>query len=267
MRRCLVSCIITFLIVLFGLFFLGNFMVNRETRAEKEYQEKNNAILCLSNMKQIGLAVQMYEQDYDEHLMLGHEGPLTNKYGQVGTAWWQYEVMPYVKNLGLFTCPDVVNRVYWGETSPSPDSAISYQFRSGIGLNWYLPRVGSAVGNAEGTYSSDAGWWGYNGCKLCGLDVAQVQVPAKRIILMDTNNYAMGGPNPSLGWLNYKQWKSGEHGGAFGGRYGYARHNGTSNYVFFDGHTHAYRPNQVSEIYFDLKAPDLNIGKGSTWGE
>ncbi len=102
---------------------------------------------------------------------------------------------------------------------------------------------------------------------LGGFSNAQVVAPAKRIVLMDTNNQAMGGPNPARGWINYAQWKSGEYGGAFGGRYGYARHGGTSNYAFFDGHVAALHPSQVPEIYFDLKAPDVTTAKGSTWGE
>ncbi len=234
-------------------------------------REKARAISCLSNMKQLGLAVQMYAQDYDEHNMLGWQQPFVNKYSQPGRAWWQYGLMPYVKNLGIFACPDVSNPAYWGETSPSPipgDS--SYRFEAGIGLNWYLPAPGSAAGNAEGTYVSDAGWWGGGsyGSAFGGLSDANVQVPAQRIVLMDTNSAVVGGPNPSLGgWINYAQWVSGEHGIDYGGYFGFARHTGMSNYLFYDGHAHAYRPTQVSEIDFDLKAPDVTIPPGATWGE
>lgn len=48
---------------------------------------------CLSNMKQIGTATLMYAQDYDE---------------TVGRNWyeWHVDLEPYVKNDGLFSCPD-----------------------------------------------------------------------------------------------------------------------------------------------------------------
>ena len=153
MRRCLVSCITTFLILFFGMIFLGWCI-------EKEAEEPTNALTCLSNMKELAQGIQMYALDYDERNIRGLEDRITNKYGQVGMASWQYEVMPYIKSLGPFTCPDAVNPVYWGETSPSPNPKISYQFRSSIGLNWYMPKAGSAVGNAEGATFGFAGWWG-----------------------------------------------------------------------------------------------------------
>ncbi len=234
-------------------------------------REKARAISCLSNEKELALAIQMYAQDYDGRNILGWEANFVNKYGQTGRMWWQYEVLPYIKNLGVYACPDVSNPVYWGETSPSaiPGDS-SYRYETGIGLNWFMPAQGTVPGNNEGTYGSDAGWWGraYPGSTE-GLSDAAVLVPAERVVLLETNNAVVGGPSPELnaccgvcgltrqGWIN----------GNCGWYFGYARHNDTMNFSFYDGHVHAFRMNAIPEIDFDLKAPAENLPPGATWGE
>jgi prepilin-type N-terminal cleavage/methylation domain-containing protein len=51
---------------------------------------------CISNMKQIGTAMQMYTQDYDEMYMRRDAPP----YGHFG-----YVAQPYIKNFAVFQCP------------------------------------------------------------------------------------------------------------------------------------------------------------------
>ncbi len=58
---------------------------------------------CLSNLKQIGLGLMMYTQDYDEKLP-----PTYNYYngsGNVPLIWWQDVTQPYIKSWQLFICP------------------------------------------------------------------------------------------------------------------------------------------------------------------
>src|SRR5687767_7261208 len=61
-------------------------------------REKARAISCLSNTKQLALAVQMYVQDYDEVLPMRQDPQATNN-------TWPWPVMsgklnPYIKNAG-----------------------------------------------------------------------------------------------------------------------------------------------------------------------
>jgi prepilin-type N-terminal cleavage/methylation domain-containing protein/prepilin-type processing-associated H-X9-DG protein len=57
-------------------------------------REKARAISCLSNMKQIGLALIMYTQDYDESYPRGwYVDPATND-----NVTWRTVVNPYIKN-------------------------------------------------------------------------------------------------------------------------------------------------------------------------
>ena len=53
---------------------------------------------CQSNLKQIGLGLTQYIQDYDEmFLNAGNDG---------GTLVWQDLMQPYVKSIQLFNCPN-----------------------------------------------------------------------------------------------------------------------------------------------------------------
>ncbi|NLO06588.1 MAG: prepilin-type N-terminal cleavage/methylation domain-containing protein [candidate division WS1 bacterium] len=60
-------------------------------------REKARQTSCLSNMKQMGLAFQMYGQDYDERAPLLHYAPVECR--------WYNTLMPYIKNDQVFLCP------------------------------------------------------------------------------------------------------------------------------------------------------------------
>lgn len=62
-------------------------------------REKARAIACLSNTKQIALAIVQYEQDYDEKTPNG-----VNPFG--GGQGWAGQVYTYVKSADAYRCPD-----------------------------------------------------------------------------------------------------------------------------------------------------------------
>jgi prepilin-type N-terminal cleavage/methylation domain-containing protein/prepilin-type processing-associated H-X9-DG protein len=80
-------------------------------------REKARQTSCLSNMKQIGLGLMMYTQDYDEQfpradytLPTGTPSPLnpnaTGAFGlRVNHYKWPAWVLPYTKNTQIFFCP------------------------------------------------------------------------------------------------------------------------------------------------------------------
>lgn len=207
-------------------------------------REKARQASCTSNFKQLNLSLRMYAQDYDETNVLGWVSNFTNKYNQTGgRAWWQYGLMPYIKNYQVFACPDVSNPGFWGETvaSPAPSDS-TYRFESGIGLNWYIP------GNVYG--GTDGGYWGraYNGSteKLKDADVLR---PGERITLVETSNAVVGGPNPSIGY-SYQSWLAGFNFGYFGR----GQHANMTNVGYYDGHVKSQYPTNIPEIHFDLRA-------------
>src|SRR5215467_4880842 len=63
-------------------------------------REKARTASSGSNVKQLGLAIRMYVQDYDEHFPFGGWRPNND-----GTWDWQNSTAPYIKNKGLYYCP------------------------------------------------------------------------------------------------------------------------------------------------------------------
>jgi prepilin-type N-terminal cleavage/methylation domain-containing protein/prepilin-type processing-associated H-X9-DG protein len=88
---------------------------------------------CTSNMKQIGTAMMMYVQDYDEYY------PMCPWHGQVfGGGWdspnpnyrtsmsWISQYNPYIKNKGVWVCPSDpdpkhISSGYWAPADGSDD--------------------------------------------------------------------------------------------------------------------------------------------------
>ncbi|RYX85499.1 DUF1559 domain-containing protein [bacterium] len=59
---------------------------------------------CQSNLKQIGLGLMQYAQDYDETLPAWYNGP--SNVSNATTSWkWNDSIFPYVKSEQVFTCP------------------------------------------------------------------------------------------------------------------------------------------------------------------
>jgi len=63
-------------------------------------REKARQSSCLSNVKQIGLAMMQYAQDYDERTVLA-----AMYWSAPNYYTWMYLMQPYVKNSQIFTCP------------------------------------------------------------------------------------------------------------------------------------------------------------------
>jgi prepilin-type N-terminal cleavage/methylation domain-containing protein/prepilin-type processing-associated H-X9-DG protein len=75
-------------------------------------REKARQATCISNNKQIGLAIMMYVQDYDETYPRSQWFEVPNPSGGgTGQHLWSHDVRPYIKNGnewgagGVFECP------------------------------------------------------------------------------------------------------------------------------------------------------------------
>ncbi len=64
-------------------------------------REKARQANCQSNLKQIGLGILMYAQDYDE---LTTPTYMYNPWGS-NLLWWEDLIQPYTKNYQLVICP------------------------------------------------------------------------------------------------------------------------------------------------------------------
>ena len=68
-------------------------------------REKARQTSCTSNLKQLGIAVLQYTQDYDEFYPGGAVGG-GNHAGFAYGNGWAGQVYPFVKATGVFVCPD-----------------------------------------------------------------------------------------------------------------------------------------------------------------
>ncbi len=91
---------------------------------------------CQSNLKQIGLGLLQYTQDYDERLPLTYNGtPYGTSNGYSNWGLWMIYIHPYIKSTQIYRCPSttlgVSNDVTFTGT-PSGDITFPLMFNYGI---------------------------------------------------------------------------------------------------------------------------------------
>jgi prepilin-type N-terminal cleavage/methylation domain-containing protein/prepilin-type processing-associated H-X9-DG protein len=66
-------------------------------------RERARTAVCTSNVRQIGMAIKMYVQDYDETYPIWHAYHKKTNAPHLGV---EEELQPYVKNTAVFKCPN-----------------------------------------------------------------------------------------------------------------------------------------------------------------
>lgn len=171
---------------------------------------------CQSNLKQIGLGMMQYTQDYDEKM------PYTFSTVGGGIYSWESVVQPYVKSAQLFACPSNSKKAQ--NTVDQNGNALS----------------GEAIPKSYSTQSSEGGhWWpmcaqigSWGACVPAPL--SEIQSPAQTILVWETR-YDHAGVTPNHVY-------QGVAGSAFSEGYGLTNHLTTSNYLFCDGHVKSLKP-------------------------
>ena len=163
---------------------------------------------CQSNLKQLGLGVLQYNQDYDEYMPLFQTGATPN----VG---WAELIQPYMKSTQLFQCPS--------ETNGAPGTfGMSDGLSTDYAYNLSLGYINLGVG--------------YNVAKLSS--ISQV---SQTIAMMDystgtTNNYTQGNSAGACGNQAFRCT------GLATFPTGVAqRHLEGQNFAFVDGHVKWYK--------------------------
>jgi prepilin-type N-terminal cleavage/methylation domain-containing protein/prepilin-type processing-associated H-X9-DG protein len=103
-------------------------------------RDKARQAVCLSNCKQLGTAIQMYTQDYDEMLPQGYNGTSKNSWGKV--------TVPYVKNTDIFTCPSAPQ-------IKSRQPSVNHLFTGGYGCDRNI--MGANLGRSLAELTDPAG--------------------------------------------------------------------------------------------------------------
>ncbi|MDX1931934.1 MAG: DUF1559 domain-containing protein [Capsulimonadales bacterium] len=109
-------------------------------------REKARQTVCLSNVRQMGVAIAMYTQDYDETLIIGG-------YPSGGPRWYVL-LQPYIKNSRIFSCPSSRNPSTTAQFDANgqpryADYGISYNISAIQTVGGGLPLAGLA--NPAGT--------------------------------------------------------------------------------------------------------------------
>ena len=207
-------------------------------------REKARQTSCLSNVKQIGTAVQLYVDDYDETLPFGFKqtgwpgaewneyprlklGPIQDPNGSWGPSYTTYldEIFPYVKNLNMFVCPSFRTKCNWDNYKNN--------LCPGYGYNYWLKNEGWPLANLKNT--------------------------AQMVFVSDTNHQYVSSswylakvatPDYLLNTHNYEGWLTAD------------RHNGGSNFCFADGHAKYYK---VGSGPYERINGAMNSGWDSAW--
>ncbi len=171
---------------------------------------------CSSNMKQIGIGLMQYSQEYDEQ-----QPPVSDSIpATAGTFIWVDSIQPYLKSYDVFRCP----------SSNSSSSSLPMANRSATSqaIVSYAPNV---------LVTSDAGDQGYLSDNSSS-SLAAENSPASTIAVVESNGTTTTSPSTSFTKTNDRfKINDSEYANTL-----FAGHLGTSNYLFADGHVKSLRP-------------------------
>jgi prepilin-type N-terminal cleavage/methylation domain-containing protein/prepilin-type processing-associated H-X9-DG protein len=201
---------------------------------------------CQSNLKQIGLGILQYTQDYDELMVT------SMRRGATGTGFiWANMVQPYVKSKQLFQCPSdtktaEANPGYWQDGPPATERLhTSYLYNTDIGGIFGSPGVSqAAIQNVATT--------------VMVFDGGSIPVGSNPLVWAQKD-----GPFVTKPWVDTDVTTGGGSDSDFGGPH--PRHLETAAVLFVDGHVKSLRADKfynISKTSDADKMPCLDITKG-----
>jgi prepilin-type processing-associated H-X9-DG protein len=94
---------------------------------------------CQSNLKQIGLGIMQYVQDYDECYPLSRSQDYAAMVYTGATSWgeWKLRTYPYVKSTQVYTCPSAASKVL-GTFRNTPFGDLTFAEICSYGVNEFV---------------------------------------------------------------------------------------------------------------------------------
>ncbi len=176
---------------------------------------------CQSNLKQIGLGIMQYTQDYDEKLPYSRT--------DADPAPWHVKIFPYVKSTQIFACPSNTGNttILNNSTSTAIPQGIPYSYVSSGG------DTPGATGGGDTHYGGPRPIRFVNNstANIAPCSLAEIVSVAQVIMVGETNSgVAAASPrkDPDF-WDNDGDMTT-------------QSHLGTSNWLFCDGHVKAMKP-------------------------
>lgn len=113
---------------------------------------------CQSNLKQIGLGMMQYVQDYDEFYPLAfHPVGTTDYQSNAAETGWAWTVQPYIKSTQVFQCPSVTGEPKWptSATTSQMNAVTDYALNRNIGFEGGAAANKRSVNQAAMTFISN----------------------------------------------------------------------------------------------------------------
>ena len=177
-------------------------------------REKAKQISCANNLKQLGTAFVLYQNDYSGFFP---------GYADFGKAvYWPYTIINYTKSPELLLCTKAsaatVNDVKIKKTGPD------FSYFKG----WYTPSYG---------YSIYVGGAKTDGALRLGVKNNQLKTPSNTIVLVDNTRIVGGVPEAGTGYYTSRYYRDGN-------AVVYPVHQGV-NVTWGDGHVSKEQTNKV----------------------
>jgi prepilin-type N-terminal cleavage/methylation domain-containing protein/prepilin-type processing-associated H-X9-DG protein len=201
-------------------------------------REKARQTTCLSNQKQLGTAMSMYVQDYDERFPNWRTIVPVTADNPTGKITWVENMQPYCKNKNIWICPSddpKADLAHFGAASwqgkPIPQST--------YWLNAYIFR-----------------WSGATPTSLPSVTLAEVNYPATTIVYCDgpANDGQHVWPGPPVEWCGVKDpfCVASQQ-----------RHSGGINFTLADSHAKWYRVEQLKTTVDPSDAKTDTVASGN----
>jgi len=210
-------------------------------------REQARKAACLSNAKQIGTALMMYAQDWDETLPFWRTPCHGDANYPPGGLYWTEQIYPYVKNWDIFKCPSAAQtNGEWMANCYPGQRGVPPRPQNNIVCNYGFNEI---IENTDGGWPPNCG-------RIGGARLATFAAPSETVVIADSPNTtfapwarAFSGINFRLAMANQPCCPNGQP--AWSGLdlqtalEKYARHSGGSNLIFADGHAKWYKGDQI----------------------
>ena len=183
---------------------------------------------CQSNLKQIGLGIAQYKEDYDARFPIIKSNS-TSPYSDSNPYGWADAAQPYIKSLQVYQCPSASNTL---STAPEVNGYADYCYNIGLGR-------GQGSNTEIGALDSQ-------------LDYPTLTVLMAETVIGDARAAQRGGPGQGLADSSTIAW---------------TLHLEGSNFAFADGHVKWYKgtsSSTISPVVYRVHHPFADNGMGLT---